>query len=192
MKANLPALALIFAAALWRIAIVHQPGLFNVAPITALAFCGAAFWRDRRAWAIPFTALFLSDLWLNHYHAVEFGYTWSIGEMGLRAMAIAGALLIGRMVASRRNAVTLLAGTLGSSLLFYFVTNTAAWASDACYPGTALGWWQAMTVGHPQFPPTLWFFRNTLAGDLIFTGLFAGAVWSARAIERRQAQSQQA
>jgi hypothetical protein len=40
---------------------------------------------------------------------------------------------------------------------------------------SAAGWWQAMTVGRPEFPPTLFFFRNTLVSDLIFTGLFAGA-----------------
>jgi len=28
-------------------------------------------------------------------------------------------------------------------------------------------------VGRPEFPPTWMFFRNTLAGDLLFTGLFA-------------------
>ena len=49
-------------------------------------------------------------------------------------------------------------------------------------PGnSAAGWWQALTVGHPEFPPTILFFRNTLFGDLMFTGLFAGVMeWLAR------------
>jgi hypothetical protein len=55
-------------------------------------------------------------------------------------------------------------------------SQPAPWAADAYYPGTAAGWWQALTLGHPEFPPTLWFFRNTLAGDLLFTGLFVGAM----------------
>ena len=43
-----------------------------------------------------------------------------------------------------------------------------------------MGWWQAMTVGHPEFPPTLFFFRNTLVSDLLFTGVFALAMeWAA-------------
>jgi hypothetical protein len=33
-----------------------------------------------------------------------------------------------------------------------------------------------MTVGHPEFPPTLFFFRNSLASDFFFTGLFALAM----------------
>jgi hypothetical protein len=38
-----------------------------------------------------------------------------------------------------------------------------------------------MTMGHPEYPPTLFFFRNTLVSDLLFTGIFAMAMeWSAR------------
>ncbi|MBI2497522.1 MAG: hypothetical protein HYV75_06255, partial [Opitutae bacterium] len=71
------------------------------------------------------------------------------------------------------------------SLAFYLATNTVAWAGDAFYPGTLAGWWQAMTAGHPEFPPTLWFFRNTLLGDLLFTGLFVAVVQGAAAREIR-------
>lgn len=170
------ALALILAAALWRVAVVFEPSLFNVSPVTALAFCGALYFRDWRMWLAPLAALTLSDLWLNYYHASAFGYTWTATEMVLRAGCLGVALGLGRLVARRRHFANLLSGTLASSLVFYFVTNTAAWAADAFYPGTVAGWWQALTVGHPEFPPTLWFFRNTLAGDLAFTGLFVGAM----------------
>lgn len=178
------ALALILAAALWRVAVVFEPSLFNVSPVTALAFCGAVYFRDWRMWLAPLAALTLSDLWLNHYHAAAFGYTWTLPEMLLRAGCLGVALGLGRLVARRRNLANLLSGSLAGSLVFYFVTNTAAWTTDVFYPGTAAGWWQAMTVGHPEFPPTLWFFRNTLAGDLLFTGLFAGVMASAAARAR--------
>jgi hypothetical protein len=176
MKAIVLALAFIGCAALWRVAIVYQPALFNIAPVTALAFCAAAYFRDWRLWLVPFAALTLSDLWLNHYHASQFGYTWSVNEMVLRAGCIAAALGIGSLVARRRNALTLLAGSLASSLIFYAGTNSVHWYIDPFYAKSAAGWWQALTVGHPEFPPTLWFFRNTLAGDLLFTGLFAIAL----------------
>lgn len=184
MKTHLLALTLIVLAALWRACAVFEPSLFNFAPVTALAFCGAVFWRDWRAWLVPLAALVLSDLWLNDYHAAHFGYTWTAGEMTLRVAAFAVALGFGRLVASRRHAVTMIAGVLGSSLVFYFATNSVAWAGDAFYPGTLAGWWQAMTVGHPEFQPTLWFFRNTLIGDLAFTGLFVAA-WSSSTREAR-------
>jgi len=149
-----------------------HPALSNVAPITALVFCGAVYSRDWRWWLLPFAALILSDLWLNHNSEVNSGYTMSVPEILVRAASIGIALMIGRIVASRRNALTILAGTLWSSLLFYLSTNTLAWAGDAFYAGTFQGLWQALTVGHPQYPPTLWFFRNTLIGDLLFTALF--------------------
>jgi hypothetical protein len=175
MKITLLALALILVAALWRIATVCHPVLFNVAPVTALAFCAAVYLRDWRWWLVPFVALTLSDLWLNQYHATQFGYTWSLGEMGLRAACFAGALGLGCLVAQRRNVLTLAVGALGSSLIFYVGTNSVSWFTDPFYARTVAGWAQSLTVGHPEFPPTLWFFRNTLLGDLLFTAIFATA-----------------
>ncbi|MDO8545052.1 MAG: hypothetical protein Q7S40_31800 [Opitutaceae bacterium] len=183
MKTNLLALALMLVAALWRVANVFEPSLFNIAPITALAFCGAVYFRDWRWWLVPFLALTASDLWLNHYHESRFGYTWSWNEMFLRMACVAVAVGIGRLVARRRNLLTLAAGTLGSALIFYFGTNSVSWFADPYYAKTMAGWWQALTIGHPEFPPTLWFFRNTLIGDVLFTILFATAFEFAAARE---------
>src|SRR5581483_11901287 len=107
-------------AALWRGLVVFEPSLFNVAPVTALAFCGAVYWRDKRWWLVPFAALTLSDFWLNYYHATRFGYTWSGGEIVLRMGAIAAALGIGSLVARRRTVGALCAGALRSSIVFCF------------------------------------------------------------------------
>jgi hypothetical protein len=83
------------------------------------------------------------------------------------------ALPLGVLVAQRKNWLNLFSGALGSSVLFYLVTNTDAWRRDPAYLKTAVGWWQALTVGRPEYPPTLFFFRNTLVSDLLFTGVFA-------------------
>jgi len=179
MKTNLPALGLILFAALWRVAIVYHPAWFNIAPITALAFCGAAYFRDWRLCLIPFAALMLSDLWLNHYYATEFGSTWSVGPITVRLACFAAAVGIGRLVSRRRSFVNLLIGTLSCAFVFYLLTNTAAWFGDAYYPKNSVGWWQALTAGHPEFPPTLWFFRHTLFGDVLFTAIFVCAMEAA-------------
>ena len=176
MKTTTLALGLILLAALWRIVGALEPALSNVAPITALAFCGAVYFRDWRLWLVPFAALILSDLWLNYYHATRFGYSWTFGEMLLRLPCFAAAIGLGCLVARQRTVMTLLGGALGSALIFYAGTNTVSWAADPFYAKTFAGWCQALTIGHPQFPPTLWFFRNTLLGDLLFTGLFACAM----------------
>ena len=172
MKTTPLAVILILLAALWRILSAYEPTLSNVSPIAALAFCGAVYFHDWRWWLIPFFALMLSDLWLNYYHATQFGYTWSMGEILLRLFCFVAVVGIGRLVARRRNVLTLLGGALGSSLSFYLGTNTVTWAADPFYAKSLAGWCQALTVGHPEYPCTLWFFRNTLLGDLLFTGFF--------------------
>ena len=67
------------------------------------------------------------------------------------------------------------AAALASSFLFYLITNTGAWIATADYPKTFPGWWQALTIGLPGFPSTLFFFRNTILSDLFFTVLFVVA-----------------
>lgn len=170
------AFALLLLAAGWRVAAIHVPALANFAPLMALAFCVAVYFSDRRLWLVPLAALTLSDLYLDYYYATAFGETWAWQSVVVRAICFALALPLGRLVAQHKSWLTLLGGALAGSLLFYVVTNTDAFFRDPLYVKTAAGWWQAMTVGRPEFPPTLFFFRNTLASDLFFTGIFAFAM----------------
>lgn len=170
------AIALILLATGYRIVAVWNPGFVNFSPLMALAFCGAVYFRNRWMWLLPFVALSASDIYLNHYHAVQYGCTWDIGGLIVRTICFAAGLVLGWMVAQHRTWPRLLAGCLGASLLFYLATNTASFLGDAYYAGTPAGWWQAMTVGHPEYPSTLFFFRNTLVSDLLFTGIFALAM----------------
>lgn len=187
------AVALILLAAGYRIVAAWNPALVNFSPLMALTFCGAVYFRNRWMWFIPFFALSASDLYLDHYHAVTFGYSWNATGMLVRTACFAAALGLGWMVARRKSWLTLLAGCLGGSLLFYFATNTASFLGDPFYAKTLAGWWQALTVGHPEFPPTLYFFRNTLVSDLLFTGVFALAMeWAARQAGRPSLLSRRA
>lgn len=167
------ALALIVLSVAWRIVAVHVPALSNFAPLMALTFCGAVYFRDKRLWLVPFVALTLSDLYIDYHYATTYGYEWKIGGVLLRTACFAAAIGLGLMVARQRSWLNLLSGAIGGSIFFYLVTNSASWIVDKDYLHNAAGWWQAMTVGHPEFPPTLWFFRNTLVSDLVFTGAFA-------------------
>ncbi len=167
------AAVLILVAAGWRIAAAWEPSLANFAPLMALAFCGGVYFRNPRLWLIPLAALTLSDLYLDHYYATQFGYIWTWGAAGIRALCFVLAIFFGWMVSHRKSWLNLFSGTLAGAVIFYLVTNSHAWWYDLAYAKTAAGWWQAMTVGHPQFPPTLFFFRNSLVSDLFFTGIFA-------------------
>lgn len=170
------ALVLLFLAAGWRIVGAHVPALSNFAPVMALVFCGAVYFRDKRMWLVPFAALALSDLYLNYYYASVFHEAWSWPSVGVRLVCFAVALPLGSYVATRKNWFTLLGGALGCSLFFYVATNSDAWLRDPFYAKTAAGWFQALTLGRPEFPPTIWFFRNTLVSDLFFTAGFAFAM----------------
>lgn len=170
------ALALLILAASWRVLALHAPALSNFAPLMALTFCGAVYFRDKRMWLVPFAALLLSDLYLDYHYATTFGEAWTWPSAAARAVCFGLALPLGVMVAQRKSWLSLLGGALAGSLVFYVATNTDAWIRDPYYVKTAAGWWQALTVGRPEFPPTLYFFRNTLVSDLVFTGLFALAM----------------
>jgi hypothetical protein len=53
-----------------------------------------------------------------------------------------------------------------------FILAGAPVDSVTLYPKTFAGWLQALTIGHPGFPPTYVFLRNSLISDFVYTSLF--------------------
>lgn len=156
----------------------------NFPPMMALAFCSAVYFRDKRMWFLPLVGLCLTDLYINWFYAREYGHHFDTGGYIARAVSFGFGIGLGVWISRRKSWLGLLNGSLLGAVLFYLVTNTQSWWIDAFYAKTLAGWWQAMTVGHPEYPPTIFFFRNTLFGDLMFTGLFAGAMeWLAKRAE---------
>lgn len=180
------ALAFLLLGAVCRLLFAGNAVLGNFSPLMAVAFCAAVYFRRGAMWLAPFFALACTDLWLNGFY-LERGYGFAIAESLPRLLCFAAALGLGALVARRRSWLTLLTGALSGSILFYLVTNTAAWAGDEFYAKTFTGWVQALTSGHPGFPSTLYFFRNTFVSDLLFTGVFAFAMETAA--QRRGAPS---
>lgn len=175
------AIILIFLAVLSRVLPTMDLTLSNFAPFFAIAFCGAVYFRKPWMWALSFLALEISDIFLNYFHAHTFGFYWSLSGFLARASCFAAALWLGTWVSKRKSWLWLLNGSLIGALLFYFVTNTQSWFTDPFYAKSLAGWWQAMTIGHPEYPPTIYFFRNTIFGDLMFTGVFGGVMeWLAQ------------
>ncbi len=167
------ALVVLVLASAFRVFTLHVPALSNFSPVMALAFCAGAYTRNRWMWVAPFAALLLSDLYIDRYYADVYHYEWSTSGALLGILCFTAALGLGVTVSKRRNWLNLIGGALAGSFLFYLVTNTASWHADMGYTHDLAGWWQAVTVGHPEYYPTLFFFRNTLASDLLFTGAFA-------------------
>lgn len=151
--------------------------MMNFSPLAAIALCGAFYLPRRLALLLPLTALLISDLLLN----AHYGASLLTLEMLPRYAALAAIAGVGIWLGSARSAGALIGASLGSSLLFYLVTNTASWLGSALYAQSFAGWLQALTTGVPGFPPTYLFFRNSLVSDLLFTVLFVACMHVARA-----------
>src|SRR4051794_19084868 len=106
------AIVLMVLSAGWRILALHIPALFNFAPLMALTFCGAVYFRDKRLWLVPLLALTLSDIYLDYYYATAFHEVWYWPSALIRLICFALALPLGTFVAQRKNWFTLLGGAL--------------------------------------------------------------------------------
>ena len=174
------ALLLVFLTIVYRIAtaiVVHGGGsawLANFAPLAAIALCSAIYFPPKYKFAIPFAALLVSDLVLNSYYGFSLFNTMVLGHYF--AFALVG--LIGLAISRRPSLKIVLPAALGSSVLFYGITNAFSWLSDPGYAKNFSGLIQALTVGLPQYSatPTWMFFRNSLVSDLLFTLLFVACI----------------
>lgn len=147
--------SLIIAAALTRII----PHPWNVTPIGAMAlFAGAQFPRRRDAFLLPIAALFLSDLVLGLHSLIPFVYGCFLSTVCL-----------GFWVRRRPGCGRILLTTGLSCLIFFAVTNFAVWACLGTYPKTLPGLMECYLAGLP-------FLRNSLLGDLAYTGLLFGGL----------------
>jgi hypothetical protein len=147
-------LAIVFAAALSRL-IPHPP---NMTSITAVALFGGAYFRDRRlAFLVPLAAVFASDLVLGLYR-----------HMSLVYLSFTLIVCIGLSLRNTRSATRVAGAALLSSVLFFMVTNFGVWALDSLYARSIEGLVACYVAAIP-------FFRNMLAGDLLYTGVMFGS-----------------
>jgi hypothetical protein len=163
-------LALLTALALTRV-----PGVlpWNFSATYALAFCAGVYLPRRMAWWLPLSGLLVTDLCLNLFYYQTSPVS---GYMLVNYLGFAVIIGLGQMFHARSSWLALLGGGLLGAILFYLLTNTAAWIQNPFYAKTLQGWVQALTVGLPQYPPTWMFFRSTLLSSGLFTSLFVAAM----------------
>jgi len=144
----------VLIAALLRL-LPHAP---NFAPIGAMALFGGAYLGRRSAIVLPLSAMFLSDLFIG-FDSLEsrltvYGSFAAIGTIGI-------------WLKTHRSFQNVVLAALGSSILFFLVTNFGVWAFGTLYQKTLAGLLTCYVAAIP-------FFRNSLAGDLFYTGVFFG------------------
>lgn len=145
--------AAILLAALSRL-LPHPP---NFAPIMALGLFGGAYLTHRwAALAVPLAALLLSDLLLGFYQGQWVVYLATAASVGL-----------GLLLRENRTVPRVGLAAVAGTALFFVVTNFAVWATSGMYPLTSAGLAACYVAALP-------FLQNSLAGDLLFTGVLFG------------------
>lgn len=155
---------IVLLAALSRI--LTQGLIPNVAPIGALALFSGAYFMDRKlAFLIPMVAMLISDIFLGFHPTILFVY-----------VGFALTVMMGFLLRNNNNAGKTMMVTILSSLVFFFLTNFGVWAMYDFYPNNLSGLVSSYVAGLP-------FLRNSLLGDLFYTGLFFGAFeWMKRMV----------
>jgi len=155
MKKYLPAFILIALG----IAARFLPHPANFAPIGAIAIFSGIYLPKKWALVLPLAAMFFSDLFIGFY------------SLPIMLSVYAGFIimsLVGLIVRRNKKLSTILGGTILGGVIFYLVTNGAVWAFGNWYEHNLAGLINCYIVAIP-------FFRNSLLGDLFYTGALVGA-----------------
>lgn len=158
---------IILLAALSRL--IPHPA--NFAPIGGMALFGAAYF-SKRYWAylIPIISMWISDLILNNvvYGQYFDHFVWFYSGSIFTYAAFALIVLLGTFTLKKVKISNLAISALSASIIFFLVSNFGVWASSGMYPHTFGGLQACYIAGLP-------FFKNTILGDLFYSGVLFGA-----------------
>ncbi len=146
-----PLLIILFTVVLRLIP--HPP---NFAPIAAMALFGGVYLNKKYALIVPLVAMFASDIFIGFHNTMLFVYG---------SFVMTG--IIGLRLKKHKTMSNIIGAAIASSLLFFIITNFGVWLVGGLYPKNLKGLIDAYFYAIP-------FFRNTLMGDLFYTGLFFG------------------
>lgn len=135
----------------------HPPNLTSIGAITLI---GSLYLGKRWGLILPLTAVFISDLVLGFYN-------WKIMLSVYVSFGIIG--LMSWISTKHRSPIGVSTATIGSSIIFFIVTNTAVWLYTPWYEKSLSGLLYCYELGLP-------FFRNMLLGDLLYTVLLILAI----------------
>jgi len=162
-------LSVIVVAALLRL-LPHWP---NFTPVAAMAlFAGTYFERKQYAFAIPIATLFLSDLVIGFHALIPAVY-----------LSFIMTVVIGATIRKHVTVLNVVLASLTSSVIFFLITNFAAWLTFPMYPQNFLGLLESYLAALAFFQDGsqgISFFMNDLLGTLFFSAVFYGAYYLAQ------------
>jgi hypothetical protein len=130
----------------------------NFAPIGAIALFGGLYLPKRWAIILPLVAMFVSDIFIGFY-------TWQIMVSVYGSFILAG--LIGLWARTHKTFFNIVSSSILISISFYLFTNAAVCFFGTMYTHNFSGLMQSYFMAIP-------FFRNSLLGDLFYTGILVG------------------
>lgn len=175
MKNTFATLSIIFFAVVLRL-FPHVP---NFAPVGAMALFGGVYLGKRYAFAVVLLTLFISDYLLLYIHPfgsqmITLAHVYPLTALfHSTTLYVYGSFLvnisIGMWLKNHLSKENILFASIGSSLLFFLITNFGVWAAGA-YSRNLTGLWESYIMGLP-------FLRGTVFGDLFYNGLFFSAYY---------------
>ncbi len=156
-----PRMIFVISAIVFAVVMRLLPHWPNFTPVAAIAIFGGAYINKRSlALILPVTIMFISDLIIGFHSTMVAVY---IG------MVIAA--LIGMQLRKRVKAGTIAVASVASSVVFFLITNFAAWASGYLpYTMDMTGLLSAYVAGLP-------FFNTSLLGDLFYSTVLFGSFY---------------
>jgi len=131
---------------------------WNLNAVMAIAlFAGFYFRNPIVALAAAALPMLLGDAAIVRYHSLE---------MVANYLGLLLPVFIGPLLRRRFSATSVGTSTIGASLIFFIVSNTAFWWANK--PHTSAELLLAYSAGVP-------FFRGTLAGNIVFSAMLFGA-----------------
>jgi hypothetical protein len=162
---------LALALVVFGVAMRFLPHPANLAPVGAIALFGGAILPRKLAWWLPLAIMIISDYFIGFYSGI--GFVW----LSFLLIGLYGMLLRGQGTLARIGL-----GALGSSVLFFLVSNFGVWLQGHMYPLTWSGLVECYTMALP-------FFRNTFFGDVLYGSLLFGAWALAETYARKRGQT---
>ena len=131
--------------------IPHPWNFTAMGAISLLA--GREFTKSSYALMVPLAAMLVSDLFLGLHSGIAFTY-----------VGMAATVLFAYFFKDKVSGARLVAWSLMSSLLFFFISNFGVWIVGDMYPLNMSGLINCYVMGIP-------FLGGQIAGDLFFTSL---------------------
>lgn len=151
----------------------HPP---NFSPIAAVALFGAVYLSRKTAFLLPIAAMIVSDVFLGFYEPTVMAAVY---------ISFLLCVIVGLWIKKHKSFLGVVSGSVLAGVLFFLITNLAVWLFTAWYAKTLAGLVECYTLALP-------FFRNTLLGDIFYTGVFFGTYEIIKAVVKKRIASARA